>query len=626
MTPHSVGFAIACLLLPTAVFAQQKTPTGEPTRLDTVAVIARQADRAATVTVISGAIMQQQHVSVAYDAFRMQPGLHLVSRLGLTGTGLSRLTIRGAGAAGPAGLQIFVDGRPDATVTFAHPIPQAHSLENVERIEVTHGPSPVLDGSGNTGVVNIRSVEPGPGWSRFLQLSGGSWGTSENFARVGYGGERAFIDVSGTYRRTDGYLPRTDAWVAGGKVRAGYRFDDDWRLTFSAANSQDHFSVFGPFSVPGPFGNPGTTDLDLTQTAGDLALEGRLGAVSTRLQLWGDVLDPRSQVVPAGAKRADVREIGARWRSSLSPWTGGEVIAGVDVLRATARNTPALPPAGPDIDVRITEVGPYLFAEQKISPQLTLNGGVRFTQHSEYGSEPSGEAGLILRPGGRNAGSRFHGTALRARAVRGFQSPTLQQLFGVFGGGLAGPANPDLQPERLDQIETGVNQRYRRWGFDVAAFLQRGDNQITSPPGELRNTGEFHRSGVEAQLDVLPWTDLRLRLGVTSLDLSDNVLRVPKNTVDFGVTYTPGALRQRDFSVNIDARYANDTFDQALAPNSPRLRLEDYLVAYVKAELRLREGIRGFVALDNVTDEKYRTVLNVPAPGLGVFAGISAQF
>lgn len=95
--------AAACTLLPAAAVAQQTAPDTLPVRLDSVLVTAQQAERAASVTTITRAVLDQKHVSVAYDALDMQPGLHLVSRLGLTGTGLSRLAIRGAGAAGPSG-------------------------------------------------------------------------------------------------------------------------------------------------------------------------------------------------------------------------------------------------------------------------------------------------------------------------------------------------------------------------------------------------------------------------------------------------------------------------------------------------------------------------------------------
>ena len=616
----------AYILLPAATLAQQPRPEERPTRLDSVVVTAQRPEGAAVVTTVAGAALEQRHVTVAYEALEMQPGLHLVSRLGLTGTGLSRLTIRAAGSDGPAGLQVYVDGRPDPTVTFAHPIPQAHSLENVERIEAIHGPSPVLHGSGNTGVINIRSVEPRRGRSGYLRLSGGSWGTSENFARVGYGGERAFVDVSGTYRRTDGYIADTDGWVAGGKLRVGYRFTERWRLAVGASHNRDHFSVFGPFFVPGPFGNPGQRDLDLAQTAGDVTLDGRLGAVSTSLQLWGDDLDPRSQVLPAGAKRADVREVGLRSRSSFAPWTGGNLIFGADVLRASARNTPPMPLGGPELDVHVTEIGPYAFVEQAISPLLTVSGGVRYTDHSGYGSEPSGEAGVVIRPSGGSAASAFRGTTFRARAVRGFQSPTLQQLFGVFGGGLGGPANPGLEPERVGQFEVGVNQRFHSWGIDAVAFVQDGSNQITTPPGELRNTGEFSRRGVEAQLNALVSTDILLSVGVTALDLSENVLRVPENTLDFAITYKPLMLRPQNVSVSLEARRASRTFDRALAANSPLVRLDDYLVANAKLRLRVRGGVHGFVEVDNFTNEDFQTVLGVPMPGRGGFAGISAEF
>lgn len=90
-----------------------------------------------TMTVIDKEEIEDKHSSVAYDVLETQPGLHVVRRLGMTGAGLSRLTIRGNGGVGPAGIQVYVDGRPDSSVSFTHPAPAALSLENTNRIEVS---------------------------------------------------------------------------------------------------------------------------------------------------------------------------------------------------------------------------------------------------------------------------------------------------------------------------------------------------------------------------------------------------------------------------------------------------------------------------------------------------------
>ena len=184
-----------------------------------------QAERTETVTILTAEEIEKKHAPVAYDALEMQPGLHHSRRLGFTASGQSRLIIRGLGSTPVAGFQVLTDGRPDITVTFGHPIPEFHGMENVERIEVIHGPSPVLYGYGNTGVVNIITKEPGPGLTAYVEASGGSFGTTEDFARVGYGWDKGFVSLSARGLRTDGYIPQTAGWLEAVNLRVGYRLN-----------------------------------------------------------------------------------------------------------------------------------------------------------------------------------------------------------------------------------------------------------------------------------------------------------------------------------------------------------------------------------------------------------------
>lgn len=619
---RSFGFLVLCCLMltPHAATAQE-----EPViPLDSITVTATALQSTALITRVTEAEMDRQHVAVGYDALEYQPGLHVTQRLGLTGAGLTRLAIRGAGVSGPAGLIVYIDGRPDPTVTFAHPAPSAHSKAVLEVIEVIYGPSPVLHGSGNTGVVSYRSRIPGQGWSGRLTASGGSHGTTENFGVLNYGWARGFVSVDATYRSTEGYIDDTDAWVAGGKVRVGYQASDHWRLRASAGQNQDHFAVFGPFSVPGPFGNPGTTDLDLTQTVADLVIEGDYEGFDTSLQLWADWQEPRSQIPPEGAEIADVAEYGARLRGEASPWTGGHLTVGTDVLWAEARNRPALPPTAPEVDASITEAGPYVFLEQAVVPRLTLAGGVRLTQHSEYGSEPAGEAGLRFRLGTGSNDRLFQETLLLARVSRGFQSPTLQQLFGVFRGTVNGPPNPDLEPERVTQLEGGILQRYRLGTLRLGAYVQDGQDQIAPVMGELQNVGAFNHYGVEAGVQLRPVPELLVDVGVARNHFEDTVLRIPHNTLDFNLVYRPAALSSRGVVLSLYGRQASKTFDTGPDAENPIVRLDDYFVANLKLRAGVTTGMHVFLEVDNLTDEDYETVRGIPMPGRSLYVGVTA--
>ncbi len=608
---------------PEARAADADSDADKPGFAESIDVVETQGTRTSTATVVSREEIETRRASVVYDALDKSPGLHLRSRLGATGAGLSRLTIRGNGAAGPAGLAVFVDGRPDSSVSFAHPAPSAHSLESVEQIEVIHGPSPVLHGAGKTGVINITTGRPGPGWSGSLRFSGGSHDTAESFLSAAYGWDGGYLRVGGAYRSTDGHNPASDARIANGNVRLGLALGERWELELGAGRTDDHFSVFGPFFVPGPFGNPGTEDIDLVQTVADVKLRGAFANVDTSIQLWYDDLDPTSQKLRPGVRRGEVSESGLRFKARLCEQRATSLIVGLDVLRAEAKNTPGVPPRRPEQDESLTEVGPYVFVDHRVSDRLRLRGGARLVDHSDYGSEPVAEAGLVYQLD--DGGSPAESSSLRVRATRGYQSPTLQQLFGLFRGGRAGLANPELEPETLNQYEIGYHRRADRWELDVVAFLQDGSDLIQAVAGKLRNSGEFSHPGFEGRLAVQASPRVRLDLGATLLDLEDNILSVPDTTVDFGLTYRPAGLRARDGALTLLGRWA-DGFADRITPQAPVVQLGSYFVADLKFRLRTWDDGYVFVEVDNLTDEEYQTVAGIPMPGLTGFAGLTVDF
>ena len=235
-----------------------------------------QGERTDTVTIVDQQEIQQKRSPVAYDVLNSQPGLNVVNRLGMTGSGLSRLTIRGNGSVGPAGLQVFIDGRPDSTVSFAHPTPSAHGVAEVEYIEVIHGPAPTLYGSGRTGVVNIVTADPEPGLHAFVESNYGSFDTNENYSRISYGGKKGYARVGYSYRSTNGFNPDSDATVKNIHFKGQYILNDILDVTFSAGKNEDEFEVFQEFFVPGPFTDPRTDKLALDQTVYDLTVNADL--------------------------------------------------------------------------------------------------------------------------------------------------------------------------------------------------------------------------------------------------------------------------------------------------------------------------------------------------------------
>jgi outer membrane receptor protein involved in Fe transport len=178
----------------------------------------------------------------------------------------------------------------------------------------------------------------------------------------------------------------------------------------------------------------------------------------------------------------------------------------------------------------------------------------------------------------------------------------------------------------VNQLEVGINQMIGSLEFDAVVFQQQGRDLIAVRQGRLQNIGEFRHRGLETELRGRLRDELMLQLGFTYYDLSEQVLRVPHRTFDVGLSYEPTLVRPRDLSIGIFGRYASEIYDQGLAAGSPRVRLENYFVTDLRLGYRFLRGLQGFVAVQNLTDEEYETIVGIPMPGRSFFAGLSLEF
>lgn len=628
-----LGLLLPVFLFATATLAEDDDDAAIPN------IIVTGAQSGAPTTLVDRQEIEAQNDYLAYDVLKHKPGMHSVQRLGLTGSGLSRLTIRGLGADGPSGLQVLVDGRPDASVSFAHPTPSAMQLADVQSIEVTHGPSPVLHGAGLVGVVDIVTARPSPGFSGVFRSAFGEHDTTEAFLKLSYGGERGYVRISGSRQETDGYRQELAAEIDNVGFKAGYEITDTWELSLAAAVNDDAFGVFGGFFVPGPFTDPRTASLDLKQTVLDLTATGRFDNVTATFQLWSDDLEPASQVLDPGEERAEVGETGFNARVDWAWREGTDVTVGLDVLRAEADNSPVLPPFGGPLlatprarrSADLNELGLYGFVSHDINRYWSINGGLRLIDHSEYGNETAEELALVWRPAGDSGSGALANTTFRARFTRGYQSPTLQQLFGIFRGGEEGPANPNLGPERVNQSELGFNKTTPLWQLDVVVFRQDGSDLISRPttppppPQDIQNSIGFENTGLEARFGLKVTDNLTLHAGLTAidLDLKDRFIRAPERSFDVTALYEGDIRSSDDLTLYVTARRADGIYDVV---NNSVVELDGYTSIDAHIRYSITDAVKVFMSVDNLSDDSYELVAGVPAQPRTFSAGLMVHF
>jgi outer membrane receptor for ferrienterochelin and colicins len=174
------------------------------------------------------------------------------------------------------------------------------------------------------------------------------------------------------------------------------------------------------------------------------------------------------------------------------------------------------------MDDDIDNVSGYLQDEYRIFDPLLLVVGIRFDEHSDFGTHWTPRASLTY--------SILENLRFKASYGEGFRAPGFMELYVptyMKRGKLVYDPNPDLDPETSQSYEIGIEGEYKRFSGQVVAFKNSIDDMIeavyyaSTGSGnkkkdyyQYQNLGEVTMSGIELQ-----W-----RLGLPmGFDLSGNL-------------------------------------------------------------------------------------------------------
>ena len=305
--------------------------------------------------------------------------------------------------------------------------------------------------------------------------------------------------------------------------------------------------------------------------------------------------------------------------------------------------------------------GPFVSLEQDLGDALTATVGGRYDRYRFAVDDQSRDmdqfspmAGVVYR---LDPFSRWY-----AHVATAFQTPTTSELGNRPSG--EGGFNPELGPERVLGLETGLRRHVRRGRLDleVALYqLQIADAlipfQVESEDSEeiyFRNAGQARNRGLELSLSAVPHPGLRTTLAYTFGDyvFEDYEVEDGDGLVQLAGNEVPGVPRHRLFAAlsyespqglfteveleRVGRYWANDFNGPPLG--SDAAPDEFFNSAYLRVDLRLGidyRAARAFVAVDNLFDARYNgsVVPNAfggrffePAPGrtwrLGFSAGV----
>lgn len=535
--------------------------------------------------------------------------------------------IRGHGSSRPGGeILMLTDGIPRFVGIWTHPLIDVGTMDSLQHVDVYRSAQPVLLGNMAFGAVDMASRR------HTSHGNGGristSYGTHDTLiGSVEYGGRSDTLDYYLTlgHRRSDGHRENAEGEISSASGRIGFDLGDRWSLSVLYEHVSSSVNDPGKTGAP-PI--PIVPNYDINNNFALTTVEHSHGRWNGKLKIYVDDgtfdwLQWSDSEEHAFRSVTDSTNYGLRWRESVSPWPGGELVFGLDNDIYGGRFVEGHPDNDRQAtDLQFRNTAPYALLAHTFAGniEVTPSMGVRYNDSRYFGGQWGAQAGLKID---------FSRHSLYANYAHGFNLPGVYAAVSYSGWG-RGDQWQELEAETIDHMELG-------WLVSLGTSLQLSasvyrdevDNAIRfvpppPPPPLFANIGAYTVRGLELSLQAEPVDRLAFFLGGTLSDADpENVPDLPRTTAVGGVTWAG----VNGWRINLDLQWVDERY--VLNPRfaSSQAMVDAYVLANTKIEvpwsvfgLDLDGSVFAFV--ENLTDEAYEHRIGYPMPGRMIQIGI----
>ncbi len=540
------------------------------------------------------------------------PGLFLNSRnpsgFGVGPESAGNISIRGISGTPNTRVLILIDGQPQFMGIFGHPISDAYTASDIERVEVIRGAASLLYGSNAVGgainIITRKQAKEG------LQVGGlieyGSFDSFKMNARGSWMKDGVSVFASFNREQTSGVreVGKDDFSNSTGYIKLQVPINDQFKLTV------DGNLVDATYNHPGPISSPVENDQrDYLRGRGAVSIENTFNNWDGALKLYYNFGDHEFST---GFESTDFTR-GLTFYQNFSLFDNNLITIGVDYqdIGGEAQNEMLPPQASKGLNESLStqEWSTYGVIQQRIGKRLSLQGGIRWTNHSLYGNALTPGAGFSWMPASR--------TVIKGAINRAFRSPAIVELY------LFPPSNRLLNPEEIWNYELGINQEFFQGMLQVelTGYIMEGENLIQqvligTPPPRYVNTGSFSHKGIEFTANANPAKDLDLSLTYHYLRVEDDILFAPENQVNFNASYTFSPFQ---FGVNIKSL-------NNLVTSLDPLEKESVVLFDATVSSKLTSWMTLYAKGMNLTDSNYQLQSGFPMPGRNAYVGLKFSF
>lgn len=469
------------------------------------------------VTVVTREEIEALNPSTVTEVLQAVPGLVVRD---FTGTGASaNVDLRGFGETGNLHTLVTVDGRRLNQIDLSGVDFTTIPVENIERIEILHGPACVPYGDAAVGgVINIVTKRGGGALSGQVQGRYGSYDLAGFKASLQGGSDKTGFFVSARHDALDGYRDNSETRLKNFTFNTHYDPTDTLSLLLDGSfNDSD-------FSLPGSLTEAQMEENRRQASTPDNWAENRDSSLRFQVQ---------KEAVGRGVLTADLsyrrRDSNSRmwslYDTDIDSWgfqpkyvldrpvsgLANRITVGLDYYQVFMTNTTSNLTGVKQgtVDYDHDSMGLYVLDELSLTDRIVISLGVRH-QRADYvidtkpvgglnSSETVTEEQLAWSTG--LAYSFTDKSKVYVRAAKGFRYPTVEEYvtYGVYNA---------LVPEKILNYEMGVEYTFMPGGrFSLAVYTMAVEDEIAYNPATWANENldETRHTGVEA--------DLRLPLG-----------------------------------------------------------------------------------------------------------------
>jgi len=488
-------------------------------------------------------------------------------------------------------------------------------LNNIESIEIVKGPSSVVYGSGAaTAVIQIKTKKTVN--TPFISLTGsiGSQGSIN---------ESKGLDQwnnSLAYRTNQGFIEFSQAKSAGMSAlistseedvynRKSIGFGTEFKLNNTQLETSARFTEMN-------------TGYDNTYPLEDADFESLAKQLTLNLRSKTKFSPAQSLIVAARYNKSD-RDI----RSSY-PVTYRAEAYNLDAFFSnySRENLSYLlglymqrQQTNFDRLAQANSIEPYFNSNLSLSQSLSLNSGVRFISHSNYGNDWVYNLGSSYTSDLLGMSSK-----LFVEWSSAFIAPSLSQLFGPFG------PNPDLQPETNRTASIGLELVKNNTTEYTLNFYSRSETNrmiyalidTNTYTYQYLNTDEqFIAKGLELFIHQALSKQLSTTLNYTFTELDREVLRLPKHKANIQLQATINTKS----TANLNYHYVSSRLDTDFSTFENK-NLGAYGLFDLSYSNALSEKARISLRLTNILNTEFVEIIGFATQGRNLSLGYELSF